>query len=427
MKSFAWRAALIGLVIAAAVVLLMPSVDYYRRADTSKGWKEADTIWPHKIINLGLDLQGGMFLVLTVEAEKAVDSAMERQIQDIREDLRGGHIRYKDLDREGDKIRITLLGDKAINDFQKILGEDFDKLTVANRQDEGENQTLVLELPQKEKEGIADDAVDRALEIIRTRVDTLGVSEPEIRKQGTRRILIQLPGIADPERAKKLLGETAQLEFKVVDEANKGADSVNLPPGTELLPFEHRNRETGRVTKSKILVKKKTLMTGDYISEVRVRTDSQYGNPYVGLKFDRRGAILFEHITEDNEGKQLAIVLDGTVKSAPVIREKIAGGEAIIEGDFTLEEARDLAIVLRTSLPAPVTILEERTVGPSLGRDSINSGLFAAAVGGILVILFMVIYYLGAGVAADLALVLNVVLIGAGLALFQATLTLPGI
>jgi preprotein translocase subunit SecD len=209
-----------------------------------------------------------------------------------------------------------------------------------------------------------------------------------------------------------------------VDAALKG----DIPPGREILYRVEENPETQRTTKTPFLLRKRTLLDGSTLTDARVQIDSQFNEPYVSINFDKKGARIFERITGENVNKRLAIVLDNNVYSAPVIQEKIAGGQARITGRFTAEEARDLAIVLRAgALPAPVNVLEERTVGPSLGHDSIRKGLLSMCVGGLLVIVFMVIYYKTAGLIADLALALNIVLIGAGLAGFQATLTLPGI
>jgi len=209
-----------------------------------------------------------------------------------------------------------------------------------------------------------------------------------------------------------------------VEEALKGS----VPPGAEILYQTQTDPKTQRTLKTPYLIKKRSLLTGAYLTEARVEIDSQYSEPYVSLSFDKKGARIFERITEENVKKRLAIVLDQHVYSAPVIQEKISGGQARITGSFTLEEARDLAIVLRAgALPAPVDIIEERTVGPSLGIDSIRKGILSMTVGGLLVILFMVVYYKFSGLIANLALVVNILLIAAGLAGFQATLTLPGI
>ena len=248
--------------------------------------------------------------------------------------------------------------------------------------------------------------------------------------QGEKQILVQLPGIKDTKRAKALIGKTALLEFKLMDETHDLNDALkgNVPPGSEILYGIREDPSTQRVYNTPYLLKKRTLLTGANLTNARVQIDSQYNEPYVSITFDKKGGRDFARITEANVKKRLAIVLDKKVYSAPVIQEKITGGQARITGNFTTEEAHDLAIVLRAgALPAPVNILEERTVGPSLGSDSIHKGIVSMLVGGFLVILFMIIYYKGAGLIADFALILNIILIAGGLAGFQATLTLPGI
>jgi preprotein translocase subunit SecD len=220
------------------------------------------------------------------------------------------------------------------------------------------------------------------------------------------------------------------LEFKLVDEAHSVEEALRgkVPPGDEILYQVSVDPKTGRTTKIPFLLKKRTLLTGEYITDARVQIDSRYNEPYVSLSFDARGARLFEQITGENIKKRLAIVLDNKVYSAPVIQDRISGGRAQITGRFTTDEARDLAIVLRAgALPAPVKILEERTVGPSLGKDSIEKGFKSMLIGGAVVILFMGLYYGLSGIIADVALLLNILFIMAGLAFFGATLTLPGI
>jgi preprotein translocase subunit SecD len=269
----------------------------------------------------------------------------------------------------------------------------------------------------------------QALETIRNRIDEFGVSEPDIRIQGENRILLQLPGIKDPERAKGLIGKTAQLTFQLVDDDADMAAAMNgsVPAGDEILYQEKLDTASGSTTKIPFLIQKRVLLDGSLLTNARVEFD-QYQQPQVGIEFDRQGAKIFDRITGENIHKRLAIILDKTVYSAPVIQDRIAGGKAVITGNFTLNEAKDLAIALRAgSLPAPVTIIEERTVGPTLGADSIRMGIFSAIVGGLLVALFMAAYYKKAGLIADLALIVNIILIGGGLAAFQATLTLPGI
>jgi preprotein translocase subunit SecD len=276
---------------------------------------------------------------------------------------------------------------------------------------------------------LRDFAVRQGVETIRNRVDQFGVAEPTIQRQGENRILVQLPGIQDPTRAKALIGKTAVLEFKLVDDQADVEKALKdgPPPGDEILYERRVNRETKAETKIPLVVKKRTLLTGDLIQNGEVRIGDS-GEPYVSVTFNAIGARVFGELTEQNVNKRLAIVLDGNVHSAPVIRERIPSGQAQISGGFTPEEARDLAIVLRAgALPAPVQILEERTVGPSLGADSIRKGVISTLAGALAVVLFMVVYYRLSGLVADLALVLNLLILLACMAAFHATLTLPGI
>ncbi len=416
MKNLSWRVITVVAVIIAAIVYLLPTL--------------VPGMWPHKKINLGLDLQGGMHLVMEVDTEKAVESTIDRMLEELRGSLKREHIRYTFLERvKGAKISVKFPSEKS-DDFDAVLDKDFRNLRIVSRKVEDGQVNVIMDLPDEEVKNIKKLAAEQALETIRNRVDQFGVSEPDIRPQGEKRILIQLPGIKDTQRAKKLIGRTAQLEFKLLDEVHDPENYIKKPPppGTELLWQIKRNPSTNREIKTPYLVKKRTLLTGAYLTDARVQIDSQYNEPYVGIKFNRKGGRIFAKITGANVKKRLAIVLDNKVYSAPVIQEKISGGEARITGNFTMDEAKDLAIVLRAgALPAPVKVLEERTVGPSLGTDSINKGMISMLAGGILVILFMIIYYKVSGVIADVALALNIILILAGLAGFQATLTLPGI
>lgn len=286
---------------------------------------------------------------------------------------------------------------------------------------------LVLEvdidyLPEGAK---TQEAIDRALEIIRNRVDEFGVAEPIIQKQGEKRIVVQLPGIKDVDRAIALIGKTALLEFRLVDMERLGeAMEGKIPSGYELVSQEDEGK--GKVT---YLLKIMPEVTGANLSDAQVGFDAQmFNRPYVSIKFDREGAKKFAEVTGVNINKRLAIVLDNKVRSAPVIKSKIPDGEAIIEGDFTLEEAKDLAIVLRAgSLPAPIKVVEKREVGPTLGKDSIKKGIVAVLVGVLAVVTFMLGYYKFSGIIANLVLLINMVIILALLSLLKATLTLPGI
>ncbi len=417
MKNISWRLVLVFIVVVAAIIYVIPSFQ--------------PALWPHKQINLGLDLQGGMHLVLEVDTEKAVEGATERFSQEIREQLRDERIRQVDVERiQGSRISVKVMQADAGPKVQKLIDEDFRDLRELSRTKSDGTETIVMDIPDKDRDQIKKLAVAQALETIRNRIDQFGVAEPDIRRQGDNRILIQLPGISDTERAKDLIGKTALLEFKLVDDTHSVDAAVRgtIPPGTELLYKVEEDPQTRRTTKTPFLIRKRTLLTGASLTDARVQIDSRFNEPYVSINFDKKGARIFERITAENVDKRLAIVLDNNVYSAPVIQEKIAGGQARITGRFTTEEARDLAIVLRAgALPAPVNILEERTVGPSLGADSIRMGLTSMLIGGLVVILFMIVYYKTAGLIADIALFLNILLIAAGLAGFGATLTLPGI
>ena len=417
MTNLSWRLVTVLVVIITATIYLLPSLN--------------PALWPHKKINLGLDLQGGMHLVLEVDTDKAVAGTIERISHELRTSLKQERIRHKGINTpDGTRISVIIDGQNYIDAFEKLIDEEFTDLRILSRSIENEALTVILDLPDRETDQIKKLATEQALETIRNRIDQFGVSEPDIRQQGDQRILIQLPGIKDTKRAKDLIGRTALLEFKLLDEVHdlEAALKGNVPPGSELLYETREDPETRRIDKIPYLIKKRTLLTGANLTDARVQIDSQYNEPYVSITFDKKGGRDFERITEANVKKRLAIVLDQKVYSAPVIQEKISGGQARITGNFSTEEAHDLAIVLRAgALPAPVHVLEERTVGPSLGSDSIRKGIISMLVGGVFVVLFMVVYYKGAGIIADFALILNIVLIAGGLAGFQATLTLPGI
>lgn len=283
---------------------------------------------------------------------------------------------------------------------------------------------LQVDLEKIPKEG-REDAADRAVEVIRNRIDEFGVVEPQVTKQGVDQVVVQLPGITDRNRAREIVGKTAHLEFRLVSddpELIKKAEAGTLPEG-----YEYKEMKGEMGVTSKVLVTKDAPVTGEHLTTASVGFD-QYGGSMVQLQFDDAGAKQFDEVTFKNIGKQLAIVLDGRVYSAPVIRDRIPNGQAQISGNFTVQEAGDLALVLRAgALPAPVSIIEERTVGPTLGRDSIEKGIRAALLGCLLVFLFMPGYYLLAGVIADIGLIFYVILVVGALAMLHSSLTLPGI
>ncbi|GAB4258344.1 MAG: protein translocase subunit SecD [Deferrisomatales bacterium] len=422
-QSLKWRVLLVCAVAALGVLFLVPTL---LGPDA-----RLPGFLPQERLHLGLDLQGGMHLVLEVQAEKAVENALERVAGELKQRFREDRVRTRSLTTRNREIRITVRDAADADRVAAILADDYPGVEVRRRQGGERDVELTLGFSSDEVARIERYAVEQGIETIRNRVDQFGVSEPTIVPQGERRILIQLPGVKDPERAIKLIGKTAQLEFRLLEESVSVDQALKdgPPPGTEILYELQKDPVTGQVVgRTPFLVQKRVLLTGEVITDARVQIDQRYNEPYVSLEFDRRGARIFERITGENVNRRLAIVLDGVVQSAPVIRERIGGGRAQITGRFSLEEARDLTIALRSgSLPAPVKILERRTVGPSLGHDSIRAGLWSMAVGGALVVLFMALYYRGAGVLADLALILNVILIMGALAAFRATLTLPGI
>jgi preprotein translocase subunit SecD len=424
LKSLKWRAVLVILVIGAALVYLLPTV-----SSSLPAWWSG--VFPTERIHLELDLQGGMHLVLEVQVDEAVKNTAERLAADLKERLRDANVPFRNVERTDPwDLRVELAQAADPSKLKELLEKEFPMLEWVREETRDGNFSAVYRLRESEADQVRRLAVDQALETIRNRVDQFGVSEPDIRPQGEDRILVQLPGIKDPQRAIELIGKTALLEFKLVAEGVSPQDirSGSLPPRTAVYRMKHFDPATGRTTESEIALIDRTLMTGATITDARVQIDTQYNTPYVSLEFDPQGARIFERITAENVKKRLAIVLDGVVYSAPVIQERISGGRASITGSFTMEEARDLAIVLRAgALPAPVVVLEERTVGPSLGRDSIQKGFFSMLVGGALIVVFMVFYYRLAGVVADMALLINMILILGALAAFQATLTLPGI
>lgn len=382
-------------------------------------------------IHLGLDLQGGTHLVLEIDTDKALEIMLERTANDLKEFLMDEKVRFRNLEKaKGATISMELTEAEGKTTLEKVLRDKFPELEIDSSTAREGGQFVTLKVNDKRAVEMKKLTMEHSLETIRNRVDQFGIAEPEIIPEGENRIIVQLPGIKDPERAKNLIGKTALLEFKIVDDENSLEEALrgNVPEGDVIAYGLRTDRTTGERGSSPYLLKDKALITGASLETAKVQIADRFGDVTVGLKFNSQGAVDFERITGENVRKRLAIVLDGVVHSAPVIQERISGGQAQITGSFTMEEARDLAIVLRAgALPAPVNILEERTVGPSLGSDSIRQGVLATIIGSLLVILFMIVYYRLSGAVANIALVINIILILAVLAAFKATLTLPGI
>ncbi len=384
------------------------------------------SFFPDKKIHLGLDLQGGMHLILEVQSDEAIKTTLDRYADNIASVLKENKIHYKSIKRNNFNI-IVEINPGDTSKVSTLLSEEFPNIQIKS----SENGKFTLSFTDKYIKYLRKFSVDQAVETIRNRIDQFGVTEPEIRAMGESRILVELPGIKDPDRALKIIGKTARLEFKLLNENIdiKNLDPKHLPDDSEILYKTIRDETTGQIiSKKPFVVYKKVLLTGEFIKDARVSINQTYNEPYVSIEFDRQGAKLFDKITGENVGKRLAIILDNNVYSAPTIQERISGGRAQITGRFTSKEAHDLAIVLRAgALPAPVKVLEKRTVGPSLGHDSIKKGFYSMFIGGIIVLLFMAFYYNLSGLVANLALMLNLLFILATLAAFEATLTLPGI
>jgi len=423
-RSVAIRLALFIVATLVALVYLAPTFIH----NLPSWWSE---YLPMDRIHLGLDLQGGSHLVLEVKVDKAIENNVERIKGDLTNVLRERGISGVSVERvQGTQLQVKV-PTASVEAVRGLLKSDFANLEVVNTQTGTGTTDFFLTLSKEEMRSLRDYAVDQSLETIRNRIDQFGVSEPVIVREGQQEILIQLPGIQDPERAKEIIGKTALLEFKLVDDTANVEEAVRNgpPPGRQILYGHAAKGEVGTgAGQTPYVLEARTLMTGEYIQDARVRPSQQLQGPYVELILNSTGARLFEQITAANVKRRLAIVLDNRVYSAPVIQERIAGGRASITGSFDIKEARDLAIILRAgALPAPVEIAEERTVGPSLGSDSIQQGIISFVVGSSLVILFMMVYYKGAGVLADVALIFHILFLLAILAAFRAVLTLPGI
>ncbi len=416
-------------------------------------------ILPQSKIKLGLDLQGGIHMVLGIDLNRALLNDADRYVRDLKDFLPKEKIDIESVEREFASTKLTLkLQNKEDSDaFESFIQDKFNVLVILDRNpSEG---SYVLDLDPQKKSEHEHQVVSQALETLRNRLDEFGVAEPSIQAQGKDRIVVQLPGMDDPTRARNVLGRTAQLEFKIVDdeslneialenlvaEAKKQLPSKfkieelnrvlhgKLPSGTQVLMKEEKDPTTGKILETSYLLKATAPLSGEMLEDARIGV-GEYNQPVVNLRFNPRGTEILDQLTNENINKKLAIILDDKVQSDPVIRARISDGRPQItfgslkERNEIMEEAKDLAMVLRAgALPAPVEILESRTVGPSLGRDSIEHGLKAILVGVFLVILFMALYYKMSGIAADIALLVNVLFILACLGALHATLTLPGI
>ena len=404
---------MVGLVLLVSLWVLLPSFRAYL--------SDADASAVKNRIVLGLDLQGGMFLDLEVDSESAVERTLDRLAVELEDLLLTDLVDYVSLDRVPLGVEVILSRGEEVD----LEEEDLERL-LSGYEVQQTGSRILVQMREEDARQIEGDASEQALEVLRNRIDSLGVAEPSLRKQGEKGLIVQLPGLKDRESALSAIGAQAVLEFHLVEDqldAERADSSLHLVRDLVI-----EDREGNVTSRDSLVLQRRPVLSGETVRDAQVQISTLDNQPYVGISFDAEGRRRFARITETHVGRRLAIVLDNRVQSAPVIREAISGGEAQISGNFTLKEASNLAIVLRSgSLPAPLFIREERSVGASLGEDSVRQGLSALGFGMLLVVGFMTFYYRLAGVFASLALVFNLVLLGAALALLQATLTLPGI
>ena len=375
----------------------------------------------NKKINLGLDLQGGSYLLLEIDNRPIILQKLQVKLTSLKNDLIKNDIKFKNIKAIDNKILFDV-DEVHKNKFIKIFEDKnstinnyFDKYKAFEFEYEIINETISVFYSKYGIIELKNSSIDQALEIVRRRIDELGTNEPNILKRGNERILVELPGLNDPSRIKNLLGKTANLTFRFISQQNE----ENF--GSEKLKFENSEEEA--------LVSKRIILSGDNLIDAQPRMDSQTNQTIVSFSLDRLGAKRFGKATTEGVGRRLAIVLDNKIISAPIIKDAIVSGNGqITGGDLDFQSATDLALLLRSgALPAPLNIIEERTVGPDLGQDSINSGIISLIIGFSLVIIFMIIRYKIFGLIANAALIVNLFLLIGILTIFEATLTLPGI
>jgi len=419
-----WKA--LGIILTALVVCLCAVPNFFPEA-TVKGWP----LWAQRRIVLGLDLQGGSYLLLEVDSNYVKKEKLDQVRDDVRRTLRDAKIGYTGLALRGDAVEVRISRDTeqqtALAKLRELsqplggmLGTSGQRSLQVNDAGGG---VIRLTVPQAAITERIRQTIEQSIQIVERRVNQLGTVEPLIQRQGTDRILVQVPGLQDPTQLKTILGKTAKMEFRMVDTSVPAdqAQRGNLPPDVEVLM-------SASAPKVPYVVKKQVLVSGGDLTDAQPGFDQRTGEPIVSFRFNTTGSRKFAQATSENVGQPFAIILDNEVISAPVIREPITGGSGQISGNFTVQSANDLAILLRAgALPAPLTPIEERTVGPGLGQDSIEKGELAAYVGSIMVIVFMLVTYRLFGVFANVAVIINVAMIFGLLSLLNATLTLPGI
>ncbi|MEQ9522781.1 MAG: protein translocase subunit SecD [Thalassobaculum sp.] len=421
-----WKIVLIVMLCLAGIVYSAPNFVPKSSLEDVPGWL------PHKQINLGLDLRGGSYMLLGLDTGSLEKTRLQDLVGEVRDALRDERIPYTGLGIQGGSVVVNVTRaedvEKAVDAVEglatTIAANQFSALPESDLAVTADGQRINVTVTEAAKLQRVQAAVEQSIEIVRRRIDELGTTEPVIQRQGADRILVQVPGLEDPQQLKALLGKTAKMNFRLVSNAMSGQQALatrTVPAGTELL-------YTADEPKVPVLVERRIMVGGDRLVDATPGFDQRTGEPVVNFRFDSIGGRQFGEVTRDNVGRPFAIVLDNEVISAPRINEPIMGGQGQISGSFTVQDATNLAILLRSgALPVDITILEERTVGPGLGADSIRAGEIAAIIGAAAVILFMIASYGFFGILANVALFLNVMMIFAVLSVLQATLTLPGI
>ena len=408
-----WKIVMVFLVALAGVIWSTPNLLPRDTTDRMPSWWQP--------VSLGLDLQGGSYLLLEVDTAYVKRELLSGLVEGVRAVLRKERVKYSGLASDGkDAVRVQIKDENE----RELVRDELRKLDRDAVFDETADGQMVFRYPDAVMAKHVAQAVEQSVGIVRRRVDELGTREPSIQRQGADRIIVQLPGVKNPEHIKAMLGKTAKLTFHMVDDTVGAAEAArgHIPPGSMLLP----SAETDRGLPQQYVVRKRVEVGGDMLTDAQ--PTFQDGQPVVSFRFSVAGGKRFGDTTSANVGKMLAIVLDDKVISAPRINGPIVGGSGIITGSFTTQAANDLSLLLRAgALPAPLQVLEERTVGPDLGADSIRAGAIASVIGLALVVVFMVFIYGTLGALANVALVLNLVILLALMSVLGATLTLPGI
>jgi len=445
LKKIRWKFTLIGLLVALSILFTLPSLT-----------KDLPS-WLLSIegMKLGLDLQGGMHLILKVDLNKALENEFDNLQQGLKDELRKKQIPIGKMEIKGFNRGVFIVPNPdQYKTIENTIKQEFPGVIIVSSVSRDFGLQVEIAFSEKKIADIREDSVSKGLEIIRNRIDPSGLKEPIIVRQGKDEIVVQLPGEKDPQNALKRIEKVGLLEFKLVDTETR-IDLSNLieeairdgrlksdythtelnnvlkdqiPPGRKIYLEKESDPENGRIFLKPILLFNDSLMSGAEIKNASVEFGGTFNEPHISIEFKSQGARRFDEITKENIGRRLAIILDETVQSSPVIRERISGGKAQITGSFSIEEAKLLADILRYgALPAPMKVVQNVTVGPTLGQDSIRKGFISGLIGTILVVLFMMYYYRFSGLIANFALLLNLLFMLAALSIFRATLTLPGI